>query len=200
MHIALLGGSFDPPHNGHIAVAQAVFEAIKPDRVELLVSFESPHADGKSNQANAQQRLKMTGLAADEHDWLGVEDIEHRMAGKSFTHRTVTELLVQHPSNRYSFVIGGDMLSNLRHWYRIEELLTMIDFVPVYRQGFDERVYQDLSRHLPQDAVVAIYDRHVEMTPVDISSTEVRATTGIERAKLVPGNVAEFIEAEGLYR
>lgn len=197
-HIALFGGSFDPPHKGHLALAEAVYSSLKPNRVDLLVSYESPHADGKSNQANAEQRLEMATLAAKAHDWLGIEDIEHRLRGKSFSYRTISALKKAHPDNRYSFVIGGDMLGSLHHWHRINELIELVDFVPVYRKGFDERVYQTVSRYFSFDVVADIRANHIEMQAVNISSTSIRKAFSDCR-KMVPEAVAEYITENKLY-
>ena len=73
MNIGLLGGSFDPPHNAHLAVAQAVLSARGLDRVDLLVTGQSPHTDGKSNHADVKHRLAMARIAAE-----GVEGVVKR--------------------------------------------------------------------------------------------------------------------------
>jgi nicotinate-nucleotide adenylyltransferase len=142
----------------------------------------------------------MAEIVAAEHDWLGVEDIEHRMEGKSYTFRTIEALKLEHPDNRYSFVLGGDMLADLPRWFRVQELAGIVDLVPVFRAGFDESVYDRLAEHFPPEVLAEIRGRHLQMAPVDVSSTQVREASAAARSALVQPEIADFINEAGLYQ
>ena len=113
MRIGLLGGAFDPPHNAHLEIARRVREAHSLDRVDLLVSGQSPHAECKYAATSAAHRLAMTALAVANQPGLGVDDRETSRPGKSYTVETLRELRSEKPSDTHYFIIGGDMLASL---------------------------------------------------------------------------------------
>ncbi|MCB9895953.1 MAG: nicotinate (nicotinamide) nucleotide adenylyltransferase [Planctomycetes bacterium] len=201
MKIGLLGGSFDPPHNAHIAVAQAVRKARGLDRVDLLVSGQSPHAGGKSNHADVQHRLAMAHLAVEGQEGLGVEDWETRREGRSYSIETIRALQKAHPQNNYDFIIGGDMLADLPTWREIDKLLVLVDFVPVFRPGYEEGVFEDLRGKLGEDETARLRANVVEMPLQNISSTEIRAAAaaGESIAEWVPPAVRTYIRGHHLY-
>jgi nicotinate-nucleotide adenylyltransferase len=199
--IGLLGGAFDPPHFGHIAVAQAVRKACSLDRVDLLVTGEPPHRDGKSVSAAAAHRVEMARLAVVNEEGLGVEDCETSRPGKSYTIETVRHLQAAHPDVEYTFIIGGDMLAELPRWRDVHELLARVDFVPVFRPGYTDEVWSGLVSELGADVVERLQANVVEMPLLDVSSTGVReALAGGESVRqwLKP-TVEAYIRAHRLY-
>lgn len=199
MKIGLLGGAFDPPHNGHIAVAQAVLAAKGLDRVDLLVSARSPHANGKNNAAPVQHRLAMARLAVEGQDGLGVEDCETRRHGKSYTVETLRELTNASPSNRYYFIVGADMVADLPNWKEPEACLQLATFVPVLRPGFSMQVFEGLGLSAP--AVQSLQANLVQAPQLDISSTRIRqaVASGESISAWVPPAVEAYIRANRLY-
>ena len=201
--IGLLGGSFDPPHRGHLAVALAVRAARRLDRVDLLVSGMPPHAQEKQNRAVAENRVAMARLAVQEMPELGVEDCETRRDGRTYTIDTVRSLQDQAPDTYYCFILGGDMVADLPNWKEARKLLEIIDLVPVFRPGFGSEVFAQLESRYAAGAVIADQLRRavVEMPPVDISSTEIRrrVAAGDPIDKLVPEPIVEYIRLHGLY-
>ncbi|MCA8914687.1 MAG: nicotinate (nicotinamide) nucleotide adenylyltransferase [Planctomycetes bacterium] len=204
MKIGLLGGSFDPPHNTHIAVAAGMCHFRRLDRVDLLVTGQSPHAEGKSNHADVQHRLAMAHLAVEGRKSLGVEDIETRRKGPSYTIDTIRALKQANPGTSYEFIIGSDMLANLPTWREIGKLLQMVDFVTVVRSaGLSPGVFDDLRAKLGEDETDRLGANVVRiMSLPDISSTQIRAAAaaGESIAEWVPPAVRAYIHAHRLYR
>ncbi|MBK9974874.1 MAG: nicotinate (nicotinamide) nucleotide adenylyltransferase [Planctomycetes bacterium] len=200
--IALLGGAFDPPHNGHLAVARAVRDARQLDRVDLLVSAGSPHRGGKQNAASAADRAAMAALAVENEIGLGVEECELARPGPSFTVDTIRHLHSLRPQNQYSFILGGDMLADLPNWREIGALLDMVEFICVYRPGFGAEVFARLEDSLGRAVVARLRASHVDAPQLGISSTKVRnaVAAGESIAQYVPQAVEQFIYARGLYR
>lgn len=200
--IALLGGAFDPPHNGHLAVARAVLAARKLDRVDLLVSAASPHKGGKQNSAQAADRAAMARLAVENETGLGVEECELSRPGPSFTVDTIRWLRRERPQNQYSFIIGGDMVADLPNWREIGNLLDLVEFIPVFRPGFDQAVFTQLEAALGKAHVARLRAAHVDVPQLGISSTAIRAAVaaGESIEAWVPAAVARYIYAKRLYR
>lgn len=202
MRIGLLGGAFDPPHNGHLLVAAAVRRARALDRVDLLVSGQSPHAQAKHNHADVTHRLAMARLAAATVPGIGVEDLETRRPGKSFSIDTLRELRTRQPRDEFVFIVGGDMLADLPRWRSVGVLLKLARFVPVLRPGFTLEVFDALRAPLGDAAVEALRRELVTMPLSEISSTAIRTAVrdGLPWRHLLPAPVADYIEAQGLYR
>ncbi len=200
--VGLLGGAFDPPHLGHLAVARAVRAARGLDRVDLLVSGQSPHADGKNNHAPLQHRLAMARLAVEGEPGLGVEDWETRQNARSYTIETIRHLQQTHPENNYDFIIGGDMLRDLPNWREIGKLLVLVDFVPVFRPGHTEEVFESLKAQLGEDETARLRANMVEMPLQHISSTEIRAAAaaGESISQWLTPAIEAYIHAHRLYQ
>ena len=201
MKIGLLGGSFDPPHNAHLGVARAVRGAKSLDRVDLLVSGQSPHAEGKSNHADVQQRLAMARIAVEGQPGLGVEDWETKQQTRSYSIETIRHLQSAHPDNTYFFIIGGDMLASLPTWREVTELLRRIEFIPVFRPGHTSEVFQTLKGKFPEGVIENLKANVVRMPLLPISSTSIResAAAGESIRQQVPPGVEAYIRANRLY-
>jgi len=200
--IGLLGGSFDPPHNGHLAAARAVLAAHGLDRVDLLVARTPPHRAAKQAVAAAHDRAAMAWLAVEGQAGLGVESCELSRPGPSYSIDTVRALRAAWPGNHYEFIVGADMLADLANWREADALLGLVSFVPVMRPGFDESVFESLPARFGQDVVDALARALVRAPLLDVSSSRVRAAVaaGESISAMVPTAVERFIHARGLYR
>lgn len=201
MKVGLLGGSFDPPHNAHLAVATAVREARGLDRVDLLVSRKSPHRSGKENYAGVKHRLQMARIAVEGVEGVGVEDCETKREGRSYTIDTIRHLHAERPGDLFYFIIGGDMLANLPSWKEIGDLLNLTEFIPVFRPGHTEEVFDQLKETLGEEVAQKLKSNIVEMPLMDISSTSIREAAGAGESiqAWVPPGVATYIRAHHLY-
>lgn len=200
--ILLFGGSFDPIHNGHLAIARFAAAHLKVRRVVLIPSGRPPHKQG-SPAASADDRLAMCRLAVEGDALFEVSDWELHRSGPSYTLLTVQEFRQRlGPATRIYWLIGADMLRDLGTWHRIGELADLCTFVSVGRPGVPR---PDPARVLPglsarQQAEIAAH--MLEGPQVDISATAIRrrVAAGERIADLVPPPVAAYIAARALYR
>jgi asparaginyl-tRNA synthetase len=196
----LLGGSFNPPHLGHLAMARAAKEALGLDEVLLVPAARPPHKPLAADMASPHDRLTMARAAAASVPGLGVLGVELERLGPSYTIDTLRLLQAQRPGDEFFFIIGGDTVGELPTWREAAALLREARFVAVTRPGFDVAAgLAVVTKAL--GATVAERITVVTMPPVPISSTEVRrrAREGLPWEELVPPGVADVIRTERLY-
>jgi nicotinate-nucleotide adenylyltransferase len=184
--IGILGGNFNPVHNAHLAMADQVATQLGLDIVYLMPEFLPPHVDEKTT-ISPEHRLNMLQLAVADNPLLGLETIELARGGKSYTYDTMKELTQMNPDVDYYFIIGGDMVEYLPKWYRIDELVQLVQFVGVERPGFR------VGTSYP-----VIW---VDMPKMDLSSSLVRKMISHNNRPnyMVPAKVLDYIHEKGLY-
>ncbi|COA04874.1 nicotinate-nucleotide adenylyltransferase [Streptococcus pneumoniae] len=184
--VGILGGNFNPVHNAHLIVADQVRQQLGLDQVLLVPEYQPPHVD-KKETIPEHHRLKMLELAIEGIDGLVIETIELERKGISYTYDTMKILTEQHPDTDYYFIIGADMVDYLPKWYRIDELVDMVQFVGVQR-----------PRYKVGTSYPVIW---VDVPLMDISSSMVRdfLAQGRKPNFLLPQPVLDYIEKEGLY-
>lgn len=192
MKIGLLGGSFDPIHVGHLVIAQDALEGAGLDRVVFVPAAVSP-LKGRELTATPAQRLELVRRAIEGESRFGLDDLELRRGGTSFTIDTVRALAPQHPGAELCWIIGADQVGRLPEWKEINELARRVTFVLLARPGVPE---------VPAPAIAGLQLRRVPGHEVAISSSELREriSRGLPWRAFVPLKVAEFIEAQSLYR
>ena len=126
MKIGIYGGTFDPPHLGHMEAARTALEQMNLDRLIIIPDCEPPHKDLAEEAATPQQRLEMAALMA---DGLGpraeVSDLEIRREGKSYTADTVEALHETFPEDELWLLMGTDMFLTVQNWYQPERIFSM---------------------------------------------------------------------------
>lgn len=184
--VGILGGSFNPIHIAHLVMADQVGKNLGLDKVSLMPSYLSPHVDEKKS-IDAEHRLNMLQLAIEDNPYLDVEMIELERKGKSYTYDTIKQLKEENPDTDYYFIIGGDMVDYLHTWHRIDELVELVNFVGVKREGYSQ-----------ESSYPIIW---VDIPEITISSTEIRKkiVQGCSLKYLVPDKVLDYIAREGLY-
>ena len=132
--IGIIGGTFDPPHYGHLLIANEVYHALNLEEVWFLPNQIPPHKQGR-NITSVESRLHMLELAteAEEHFSICLEELSRK--GPSYTYDTMLQLTKKYPDVQFHFIIGGDMVEYLPKWYNIEALLNLVTFVGVARHG-----------------------------------------------------------------
>lgn len=201
--LGVFGGAFNPVHNGHLAVAEAALREPAIERVLFVPSGRPPHKPGRQ-LAPAADRLAMLRLVLHDTPACEVSEIEVRRKGTSYTIDTVNAL--RHrvgEAVRIAFLIGADTIGELCTWHRIEELVARCDFVPFPRPGVDlDAARRRLADCLGRERADAVCDRLIDMEPVAVSSTDIRARAAAGRSLRgrVPDPVADYIAAHGLYR
>lgn len=185
--IGILGGNFNPVHNAHLVVADQVRQQLGLDQVLLMPEYEPPHAD-KKETIHQKHRLHMLELALSGREGLGIETLELERKGISYTYESMKFLTKEHPDTDYYFIIGADMVDYLPKWNRIDELIHLVQFVGVQR-----------PRYKAGTSYPVIW---VDVPLMDISSSMVREfiQKGRRPNFLLPQEVLDYIEKEGLYR
>ncbi|MCC7105871.1 MAG: nicotinate-nucleotide adenylyltransferase [Chloroflexi bacterium] len=196
--LGMLGGTFDPPHYGHLVVAQESYHALQLERVLFTPAGCPPHKLGEPVSA-LEHRVSMTELAiaSDERFELCRADLE---AGRpSFTLDLLQRLGTEYPSAELFFLVGMDSLADLPTWHEPARILELCTLVAVHRPGQRE---VDLQRLPPDLRRLADRIRLLWAPGVDVSSTDLRRRVA-ERQPiryLTPDPVVRYIEAHGLYR
>lgn len=132
--VGILGGTFNPIHNGHLIVANQAYDQLKLDKVLFLPDYIPPHID-KKEAIEANQRVEMIKKSIQGYEQFDIELLEIERKGKSYTFETMRTLIKNNPEIDYYFIIGGDMVDYLPKWYKIGDLMTMVNFVGVNRLG-----------------------------------------------------------------
>lgn len=191
MRLGLLGGTFDPPHVGHLMVAQDALEALDLDRVLFIPAAVPPHKQGQVT-APAKVRLEMLRAAIAGDPRFAADDMEIRRPGPSYTVTTLRELREREPDSRLFFLAGTDQMRELHTWKEPQEIARLATLVAVSREG--AAVNQCGCGHLPL--------RSIQVTRIDLSATHVRRRVAEGRSirYLVPEGVEAIIRREGLYR
>lgn len=187
--IGVFGGTFDPPHLGHLVVASDACRALGLDRVVWVPSAVPPHKRD-TVQAPAEARLEMVRAAVDGDPRFEACDIELRRPGPSYTVDTLRELAALHPGAELVLLIGADNLREIPTWRDPEGILALARVAVLSRDGAG----------VPPDAPIPA--TAVRVTRVDVSATEVRrrAAAGETIRYLVPDAVRALVERRGLYR
>lgn len=188
--IGILGGTFDPPHLGHLIVADQVLRALDLDKVLLVPANQPWQKVGIRPITSAKKRLIMTRDAVGDAAGLAVSDIELRLGGPSYTSVTLDALAEKHPKTEWRIIVGADAAAGLDTWHNVEKLRTQADVVVVNRPGADFQPPTGWSWEL------------VEIPAVNISGTGLRRRVSQGRSIrfLTPSAVIEHIESWGLYR
>ncbi|MDO4939975.1 MAG: nicotinate-nucleotide adenylyltransferase [Lachnospiraceae bacterium] len=197
--IGLLGGTFDPVHNGHLALAENALEQLSLDCVIMLVSPDPPHKQDIA-LSNFEKRFEMTKLAAEGLDRIIASDYETHLPVPSYTAQTLENLRDQYPHDRFFFIIGEDSLDNIEKWYEPARVMSLAELVVgIRKESFDNRPVEEQIDYLKSKYGVTIH--LLDSDYVDISSTEIRERllNGLAINDMVPEKVADFIWKEKLY-
>ncbi len=195
----MLGGSFDPVHNGHIHLAEKAMDAAGLEEVIFIPAMIPPHKTRRKLSRTAH-RLNMLRSCADSIPWMRVEDVEIERGGVSYTIDTVMHFERSHPGAVIFFIIGSDSLEELHTWHKVREVAKKVTFVVVRRDSrTPDSSYPELDAVLRGTELKSII---LTVEPVTISSTMIRDRIREEQRidSLVPRAVADFIEKHGLYR
>lgn len=182
----LFGGSFNPPHVAHLAVAQACADQLGLDRVVWMPAATPPHKPSGPDLATPADRIAMVRLATAGNPRFAVSTHEIDRAGVSYTVDTLHALHAAHPDTTWTLLLGGDSLAAFSTWREPEEIAALADLAVYARPGSD-----------PTDERAAV----IEAPALDLSSTQVRGMVRAGRSirYLVPDAVAVYIADHGLY-
>ncbi len=190
LRIGIFGGSFDPPHIGHLLIAELTRIALDLDRIYLVPAYKPPHKPG-NHPSTAKERLAMARLSVRGNRYLRVSDIELKRRGISYTIDTVKVFREKFPRAALFLMLGGDSLAQFHLWKAPGQILDEVTLAVYHRPGSPRKI-----KGVPTKKVTWI-----EGPLVDLSSSEIRAM--IEKGKeiryLVREHVRRFIMRKHLY-
>ena len=194
--VGVLGGAFNPPHVGHLVLAQEALFALDLDELILVPTGEAAHKRIEP-EPGPRVRLALARAAVEGVDRVRVSEIEVERDGPSYAYRTLELLLDELPESDLTFVMGADVAAGLESWERPERVVELARIAVAARPGVDRGVVDATLERLGSewDAVT------LEMPELEISSTMVRerVAEGKPVRWLVPDAVAAMIERDGLY-
>lgn len=198
--VGIMGGTFDPIHHAHIALAECAKAQLSLDEVWFMPAGD-PYLKRSRKVSPAADRAAMTALAIEGHPGFRLSRLEMERSGETYTSETLTILHAQYPDVHFYFIVGSDSLYQLERWHAPETILRLATLVAAEREYADRpRSFGAQVRYLEE-----CYGADVAVLPfeeMDISSTEIRARAARDEdiTAFVPAAVAAYIEAHQLYR
>ena len=198
MKIGIIGGTFDPIHNGHLIIGEYIRDYLKLDEVVFIPAGQPPHKKGRY-EFTAKHRFNMVNLAIGNNPKFRVWDIEIRRKDFSYTYNTIKQLKEDNNNIDYYFIIGADSLFNLHEWYKFKELAKMTKFALRGRLGHTKGEIGSRIKYLEEEYGAEII--YIEGPLIEISSSEIRKRISLNKSikYLVPDEVKEYIEKNNLY-
>lgn len=196
--LGIMGGTFDPIHNGHIQMAQKCMEKFALDEVVFLPAGEPPHKRSYA-VTDKYKRLEMTQLAVKDIPGFSVSDIEIKREGYTYTIDSLRELRDIYKNARFFYIIGADTLSELYTWRHIDEVAKLTKFLVVGRSNIPVEALHNAAARVREDFGGQLVD--AQFVGPEISSTFIRdlARKGAPLTGYVPLAVAEYIKENKVY-
>lgn len=200
MKLGILGGSFNPIHNGHLAMAEAARRAHGLDRVIFVPAGRPPHK--RTDLAPAADRLEMVRLATRGREGVEASGMEIERPGMSYTVDTLEAFRALYPGTELYFIIGEDSVPELPGWREPARILDLARIVAVNRPGPTAIFKAESFPGVPRDVIDRLEKDRVRMPPSPVESTRIREAVahGDSIAGLVPDAVEAYIHRHGLYR
>ena len=195
--LGIYGGTFDPIHNGHLAIAESALHQFNLQKVLFVPACEPPHKPDK-HITEGEHRYQMVLQSIARIPGLEVTRLELERMGKSYTIDTINELKKLCPSaEKIYFIIGQDALEGILNWKNASELLTACEFIAVLRPGYNQELFRSNVQMLNEkyNAIIHLLDT----IPLDISSTAVRGELMKGNSVLIPEEAATYIYMNELY-
>lgn len=195
----VLGGTFDPVHNGHLELAQLVYKNFKLEKILFVPNQMPPHKQDE-NVTPIEDRLAMLELALKDYPDFEISRLEVRGDIPQYTIYTMRELKEIYPNKRLFFLLGSDNLIQLKNWRKAKELIQECNFILVEREGF---CISEMSRQweLPLALFEKIIQWRITLHPQNVAASEIRKKihAGQQVQDLVPNAVWTYIQGHQLY-
>lgn len=196
MRLGIFGGTFNPPHLGHLVCAQEAYLQLELDRVMLMPARIPPHK-AVDDEPGPTHRLELCRVATEDDPRFVVSDLEMRREGPSYTVDTLEELHSQDPDTELFLIVGGDVAAGLPRWHEPERVLSLATPAIAKRRGTPRASIEDALGALPGGERACFF----RMPRVGFSSTMVRDRVRSAQSirYIVPDGVAKYINEHGLY-
>ena len=191
----IMGGTFNPIHNGHLILAKTAYDMLGLDKVLFIPSGNSYM---KKNVLTAEKRIDMVRLAIADYPQFELSLVEANRAGNSYTSETLEYLTKKNPNTCYYFIMGADSLFQIEKWKQPKQIFSLAKIVCAVRDDYDIDEIKQKGQQLQSLGADIMY---LDMPKVEISSTDIRAKVKEQRsiANDVPMEVADYIQRERLY-
>lgn len=194
------GGTFDPPHLGHLKIGEAVLQKGLTDMVLFMPAWIPPHKRD-THHAPFEDRFRMLELLTDGRSGLEVSDFERRKGGISYTIETLRILSRENPGDTFQLLVGSDSLRQLHSWYKAEELA---DEFPIFwypRGGENPVTEEELREHWKPETAARLFAGVIPgIHPMDVSSTGIREVLRKgERSEWISDKIETYIRKRSLY-
>jgi nicotinate-nucleotide adenylyltransferase len=198
--IGILGGTFNPPHRGHVELARHALAELSLERVLLMPVHTPPHKPG-GEDPGPEHRLEMCRLAVAEEPGLSACALELQRAGPSYTADTLTEIHQRDPEAELTFIVGADTARTLPSWREPQAVLELAEIAVAGRAGTDRAEVIRALEAAVAGSPVSPRVRFLEMAPVEASSSAAREliAAGAGAAGMLGDEVAAYVAAHGLY-
>lgn len=196
--LGIFGGTFNPPHNGHIYIASEAMKGANLDRMLFIPCGNPPHKTVDGNVL-PKHRFEMTRLAICDYPDFEITDLEIRSDDFSYTANTLEKLKDLYPDTRLCFVVGGDSLRDMEKWYCTKKIFEFAEIVALRRGGIETSIF-DASAELYRKKYGAQITV-VDIAAVEISSSEIRnkISKGESATEFVDEKVLEYIQKFKIY-
>ncbi len=194
--IGLFGGSFNPPHKGHLHLAEILHDSLALDEVRLIPAKIPPHKSDR-DYAPAENRLEMCRLMAEAHDWLTADDFELTQKQISYTYYTAKHFAKTCPEDRLYLLAGGDMLASFTEWYRWKDILQMVTLACIAREEGEYQKLLPYAENLRQTGEIIL----VNAESFAVSSTKIRDMLRKNQncSCYLSQNIVKYIKEKNLY-
>lgn len=190
---ALFGGTFNPPHRGHLLIAKEIMREFGIDRIFFIPSYLPPHKDLK-NIIDASHRLKMTQLLIEGEEKFEVSDYEVKKSGVSYSIDTINHFLASYPDYELYFITGSDAFYEINTWKNYKEVLSLVKFIVYLREDITKEKIEE--KHPESKAVLW---PHGEKIHISASQLRERIKRGISCAGETGDKIWRYIEENGIY-
>lgn len=197
--IGIMGGTFDPIHNGHLLIAENAREQLSLDEVCFIPTGRAPHKQGKKITDGAH-RLRMVELAISDNPAFIADDRELRSPELSYSCVTLQEMRERSPEDEFYFIMGGDSLRDFKTWYHPQQICSCATLVAAIRDDCDREHLNAYAEELRQLFSADI--RLIRTPNLSVASSELRrhAAAGETIRYQVPESVRSYIESHHLYQ
>jgi nicotinate-nucleotide adenylyltransferase len=197
LRIGVLGGAFNPPHTGHLVLAQEALVQLELDSVVFMPMGRAPHREIAADPG-AEVRFELAEAAVAGDDRFSASRLEVDREGPSYTVDTLRQLTEEHPDDELVWILGGDQAAALKRWREPDAVLELATIAATDRGAWRRAGIFVEAAHLRNSGRLVFF----EMPPIGLSSTYVRrrVARGQPIRYLVPDAVADLIESRGLYK
>ncbi len=199
MKIGIMGGTFDPIHNGHLMLGEYAYKQYGLNQIWFMPNGNPPHKDSETIESKTRHRMEMVKLAIMDKPYFALQPYEAETKGVHYSYKTMEYFNETYPEHQFYFIIGADSLFNMEKWKKPERLLKTCIMLAAYR---DDKGTKEMTKQIQYLNQKYEADIRLLNTPnLDISSSDIRKMLkeDVSIREIVPEAVADYIEENQLY-